>query len=162
MSSPGSSRLRFASALFVTLSICVALLPLLLPRAKAASEAQPRAVLGRLFGQSKAEADAKSAGCITCHTATDSATMHATATVQLGCVDCHGGKPEEMLPPGVAAGSPEYEEVKLRAHVRPRHEKDAASSANPVRAYTRWMQESEDWVQFVNPGDLRVAARSCG
>ncbi|HEV2114309.1 MAG TPA: hypothetical protein VGR50_09165 [Terriglobales bacterium] len=131
-------------------------------RAKAASQAEPGRVLGSLFGQSKAEADAKSAGCITCHTTTDSATMHATGTVQLGCVDCHGGKAEESLSAGIAAGSAEYERIKLRAHVTPRRQKDAASSADPVRSYTRWIQESEDWVQFVNPGDLRVAERSCG
>src|SRR5262245_28586020 len=41
--------------------------------------------------QDWAEADGKSAGCISCHTATDRKTMHQTEAVVLGCVDCHGG-----------------------------------------------------------------------
>ena len=32
------------------------------------------------------------------------------------------------------------------------------SSANPVRAYTEWLKETKEYIQFVNPGDLRVAA----
>src|SRR6476469_8394267 len=50
-----------------------------------------------LLLQSQADADRKSAGCITCHTATDSATMHSTGTVRLGCTDCHGGNAEIRL-----------------------------------------------------------------
>src|SRR5688572_21998858 len=41
--------------------------------------------------QSWADADAKSAGCVTCHTASDRKTMHASEGVVLGCTDCHGG-----------------------------------------------------------------------
>src|SRR5208337_2801520 len=41
--------------------------------------------------QTQEEADAKSLGCQSCHTATDSRTMHLTQTVRLGCTDCHGG-----------------------------------------------------------------------
>jgi cytochrome c553 len=41
--------------------------------------------------QTKEEAAAKSAGCITCHTASDAWTMHRTEGVVLGCTDCHGG-----------------------------------------------------------------------
>ena len=33
------------------------------------------------------QADAKSAGCITCHTDSDQKTMHASEGVILGCVD---------------------------------------------------------------------------
>src|SRR5882672_8848893 len=44
-----------------------------------------------LMSQPQAEADRKSAGCISCHTQTDEPTMHATGTVRLGCADCHGG-----------------------------------------------------------------------
>ena len=41
--------------------------------------------------QSWAEADRKSEGCVTCHTASDRKTMHASEGVVLGCTDCHGG-----------------------------------------------------------------------
>src|SRR5678816_3340539 len=45
-----------------------------------------------LSKQTQADADRKSAGCVTCHTQTDSPTMHTATTVKLGCVDCHGGR----------------------------------------------------------------------
>ena len=35
------------------------------------------------------EIDAKSDGCLTCHRGIEP--MHATASVRLGCTDCHGG-----------------------------------------------------------------------
>src|ERR1700687_3251829 len=41
--------------------------------------------------QSVAEAQVKSAGCVSCHTATDRPTMHQNPAVVLGCTDCHGG-----------------------------------------------------------------------
>src|SRR2546429_7356176 len=36
------------------------------------------------------------------------------------------------------------------------------SAAYPVRAYTKWLEESREFIQFVNPGDLRVVSRTCG
>src|SRR5260221_8757033 len=41
--------------------------------------------------QTVAQADAKSIGCMSCHTATDRHTMHQNPGVVLGCTDCHGG-----------------------------------------------------------------------
>ena len=41
--------------------------------------------------QTLVEADAKSQGCVTCHTASDRHTMRANPAVVLGCTDCHGG-----------------------------------------------------------------------
>src|SRR6202162_5862908 len=41
--------------------------------------------------QSVAEAEAKTKGCMSCHTATDRHTMHQNPGVVLGCTDCHGG-----------------------------------------------------------------------
>ena len=41
--------------------------------------------------QTGAEAAVKSAGCMSCHTTTDSLTMHTSPGVTLGCADCHGG-----------------------------------------------------------------------
>ena len=40
--------------------------------------------------QTTARAAAKSAGCISCHTASDAPTMHLSPAVRLGCADCHG------------------------------------------------------------------------
>ncbi len=41
--------------------------------------------------QSQSQADAKSIGCMSCHTSTDRHTMHSNPAVILGCTDCHGG-----------------------------------------------------------------------
>lgn len=108
------------------------------------------------------EAAARSAGCLTCHTTTDEPSMHATGTVRIGCTDCHGGDATARLATNTAAGDPEYRRTKARAHPRPRLASLWNSSANPVRAYTDWLRESPEYVQFVNPGYLRVADRTCG
>ncbi|HKV03547.1 MAG TPA: hypothetical protein VJO53_00420 [Candidatus Acidoferrales bacterium] len=115
-----------------------------------------------LITQTWAEADAKSAGCLTCHAGIDEPTMHPTRTVRLGCVDCHGGDATASLPPGAARDSAEYAQVKAKAHVRPRDPEFARGAANVERAYTKWLRESYDYVRFANPGDLRVAAQTCG
>lgn len=125
-------------------------------------QASPPNVYSELLGQSQADADRKSAGCVSCHTTTDSATMHPTGTVRLGCIDCHSGDTTVAAPSGSKPGSASYEEAKLQAHPRPRFAEDARSSANPVRAYTRWLKEDLQYIQFVNPGDLRVADKTCG
>jgi len=125
-------------------------------------QAQTARAQSELLEQSQAEADRKSAGCISCHISTDSPTMHPTDTVRLGCVDCHTGDPAVAAPSGSARGSASYNQAKLQAHPRPRFSEDARSSANPVRAYTRWLKEDSRYIQFVNPGDLRVAEKTCG
>ena len=53
-----------------------------------------------LLQQSQAEADRKSRGRLSCHTATDSPTMHASGEVRLGCIDCHGGDNEIQVKDG--------------------------------------------------------------
>jgi len=98
--------------------------------------------------QSAAEAAAKSAGCITCHKTTDSATMHLSGAVTLGCTDCHGGN---------AAAT-----TKAEGHPKPKLPWLFKTSANPVRANADWLKESAEYVKFVNPGDLRVAHETCG
>jgi len=115
-----------------------------------------------LIGQTQEDADRNSAGCVSCHTQTDQPTMHTTGTVRLGCTDCHGGDAGARAAPGVAASSPEYAQAKHRAHPQPRDSKFADRSANPERLYTEWLRESAEYVRFVNPGDLRVAAETCG
>ena len=108
------------------------------------------------------DSDAASAGCITCHTKTDEATMHPSGTVVLGCATCHGGDPTVKVAAPVDVQSNQYRDAKRRAHPQPRISDLWKSAANPERAYTAWLQESAEYIQFVNPGDLRVADKTCG
>jgi hypothetical protein len=113
--------------------------------------------------QTAEDAEARSAGCTSCHTATDSPTMHRSPGVVLGCADCHGGSPEVAAPEGSAPGEPAYEEAKAGAHVLPRYPGAwHAAPANPERSYTILNHEAPEFVRFVNPGDLRVAREACG
>jgi hypothetical protein len=114
------------------------------------------------MGQSQAEADRKSAGCISCHTSTDEPTMHPTKTVHLACTDCHGGNSSVSVAQGMAPDSAEYKAAKEKAHVQPRDSSFKNRSNLPERAYTKWLKESADYVKFINPGDLRVAPETCG
>jgi hypothetical protein len=123
---------------------------------------QDSAANASLMTQPQAEADRKSAGCISCHTMTDEPTMHATGNVRLGCTDCHGGNADVRIATGAAAGSANYDQTKQKAHPQPRNPALANRSANPERAYTQWLKESAEYVRFVNPGDLRVATQACG
>jgi len=111
---------------------------------------------------SREEADRKSAGCITCHIATDEPTMHPSKVVQLGCTDCHGGDSTAAIVSGTAPNSPEYSAVKEKAHVQPRDPAFKNRSSIPERAYTKWLKEPAEYIKFVNPGDLRVAPETCG
>ena len=115
--------------------------------------------------QTKEEAAAKSAGCITCHTASDAWTMHRTEAVVLGCTDCHGGNANIRLPsPSSDFDNPAYVALRDKAHVLPRYPKSWhwPSSANPQRSYTLLNRESPEFVRFVNPSDYRVVRDSCG
>src|SRR5215469_3065362 len=114
------------------------------------------------LGQSRAEADRKSAGCITCHSPMDEPTMHPTKTVLLGCTDCHGGDATARVDPGAARNSPEYLGAKEKAHVQPRDPLFRNGGALPERAFTKWLKESAEYIKFVNPGDLRVVPETCG
>ena len=110
--------------------------------------------------QSQGDADRKSSGCVTCHTSTDSASMHESGTVRLGCIDCHGGNNDVRISQGIAPKSGEYERLKRQAHPQPRVL--MGDAANPMRSYTDWLREDWIYVRFVNPGDLRVAEKTCG
>jgi cytochrome c551/c552 len=100
-----------------------------------------------LINQSREEARAKSAGCVQCHEGIEK--MHQSPQVVLGCVDCHGGNPALNL-------------TEEEAHVQPEHPEFWKSSANPVNSSTLLNRESPEFIQFVNPGDLRVASKACG
>jgi hypothetical protein len=132
--------------------------------AEAAPEkpAAPEVPESPLRRQSQADADKKSAGCMSCHTKTDSQSMHTSTAVKLGCIDCHGGNNEVRAPEGATAGAPAYDAAKKQAHITPRDPAIWKTSANPPLSYTGLVQERIDFVQFVNPGDLRVARKTCG
>ena len=160
---------RFAQVLLATALICAASTAFDVLARTSASErvaGWPAPANARQsspgLGDSLDEAHQKSAGCVGCHNPMDSATMHNTGTVRLGCTDCHGGNAEIGLPAGVARASAEYAEVKKQAHPRPRFAENARSSANPVRTYTQWLKEDAEYIKFINPGDLRVAEQTCG
>ncbi|MDB6015961.1 MAG: hypothetical protein JWR19_450, partial [Pedosphaera sp.] len=102
-----------------------------------------------LIDQTLSQAHAKSAGCLECHTSIDQHTMHSSPNVVLGCTDCHGGNPT----PGL---------TQRKAHVEPRNPIFWQSSANPSDSSVLLNHESPEFIQFVNPGDLRVADKACG
>jgi hypothetical protein len=116
-------------------------------------------------------------GCVTCHAGIEP--MHRYSTqgevlngltkegkdgLGLACTACHGGNPAARKE---GDGPQEIERVKMLAHVRARFpdewKRDGKSTgANPERTNTLLTRESLEFIRFVNPGDLRVAAKTCG
>ncbi|MBI3608628.1 MAG: hypothetical protein HY207_11730 [Nitrospirae bacterium] len=127
---------------------------------------EPSKDLPDLHRQPETLADEKSEGCRGCHEGIEP--MHASPAVKLACVDCHGGNGDAKIATGVERGSDEYEGVKRQAHVAPRFPARWAGpdgryrAANPEGSYTLLLDESPEFVRFVNPGDLRVAVETCG
>src|SRR5450432_1951900 len=115
-------------------------------------------------GETEEQAHAKSAGCESCHTASDAPSMHKSSAVVLGCADCHGGDATVMAGAGLQKGTSEYAALRDRAHVLPRYPKAwrFPSSANPQQSYTLLNREAPQFVRFVNPSDYRVVRESCG
>lgn len=99
--------------------------------------------------QRQKKVNPRSAGCVVCHTGTES--MHADGDddLDIGCADCHGGNPVET-------------QDKKKAHVQPRYPEMWKSTANPERLAAAWLKESAEYVRFVNPGDFRAADLACG
>jgi len=115
--------------------------------------------------QTQQQAAAKSASCVACHEGIEP--MHASSAVRLGCVDCHGGDATVAVPANVTRESTEYTAAKNQAHVPATNPENwmrdgKPSTSNPLYPYTKWLKESADYVKFVNPGDLRVSAETCG
>src|SRR3954466_3311703 len=97
--------------------------------------------------QTSEEAHSKSIGCLECHKGVEE--MHSSPSVVLGCTDCHGGNPTSGL-------------TQRKAHVEPKNPIFWQSSANPNDSTVLLNHESAEFIQFVNPGDLRVADKACG
>ena len=117
--------------------------------------------------QTAAMVEAKSAGCVSCHTDSDTKTMHANPAVKLGCTDCHGGNSDVFNPtPGQTshAKSGSYFDAREEAHVLPKYPDTwhYPHSANPERTYTLLNKEAPEFVRFVNPSDYRIAEEACG
>jgi hypothetical protein len=114
--------------------------------------------------QEGADAQAKSAGCQSCHTESDAHNMHRSPAVVLGCTDCHGGNPAIRRPEGATQGGSAWLVAQNQAHVLPRYPAGwhFPSSANPSRSYTLLNIEAPEFVRFTNPSDYRVARDSCG
>lgn len=125
---------------------------------------QPRRTMQSAVGcgESQADVDGQSSGCVSCHGMTEASSMHRSKAVHLGCADCHGGDPAVQRPSSGSSQSADYITAKLRAHPKPTLPDLWKSSANPVRPFARWLKESKDYIQFVNPGDLRVVEQTCG
>ena len=84
--------------------------------------------------------------------------------IGLTCTTCHGGNP---APRRNSDDPREIERVKREAHVQPRFldewRRDGKfTGANPERTNTLLARESWEFVRFINPGDIRVAERTCG
>ncbi len=109
----------------------------------------------------EAEANAASEGCLDCHSGIDSTSMHSNPAVVIGCAQCHGGD-ATVRAPNYKHGSPEFDALKIKAHVAPKHPENWPSSRNPERSYVNLLQEPAEFVKFMNPGDLRVAPETCG
>ena len=94
--------------------------------------------------------NARSVGCVICHTGHDEESMHIDGDEELdiGCADCHGGDPTETTD-------------KKKAHVQPRLLKEE-DTKNPVRLNALWNKESDEYIRFINPGDFRAADLACG
>jgi hypothetical protein len=105
------------------------------------------------------QAQVKLEGCVACHGQIEPMHRYGTTetlekikdgkdAVGLSCTACHGGNPVSRL--------------KEEAHVRPMFPREWRSSgANPERSNTLLARESWEFVRFVNPGDLRVAGKTC-
>ncbi len=114
--------------------------------------------------QTTGQAEAKSAGCVSCHSKSDAMSMHVSPAVHLGCTDCHGGDSSVRGNPTASDTNAANVAARERAHVLPRypHSWNYPSSANPQRGYTLLNREAPEFVRFVNPGDYRVAREACG
>ncbi|MBX3278926.1 MAG: hypothetical protein KF868_13055 [Acidobacteria bacterium] len=98
--------------------------------------------------QRQARVNPKSAGCIACHTGTESMHHDGDNDLGIGCADCHGGDPAAT--------------TKEAGHVKPRFPEIWKSTANPEHLAATWVKESDEFIRFVNPGDFRAADLACG
>ncbi|HEV2828188.1 MAG TPA: hypothetical protein VGW76_11360, partial [Pyrinomonadaceae bacterium] len=125
--------------------------------------------------QEQATMAAKLDGCVTCHGEIEPMHKYGTTetleklndgkdAVGLTCTGCHGGNP---VPRKTGNDPKSIQQIKNEAHVRANFpgewQRDGKyTGANPERTHTLLARESWEFVRFINPGDLRVAAKTCG
>ena len=115
-------------------------------------------------------------GCVTCHGQIEPMHKYGTTetldklkdgkdAVGLTCTGCHGGNPV----PRKTSDDPQVDRASQRRSARARRsfprewQRDGKyTGANPERTNTLLARESWEFVRFINPGDLRVAAKTCG
>ena len=116
-----------------------------------------------LLLQSQAEADRKSAGCMTCHTATDSC-HHA--------LHRHRAPGMQRLPRRQSRNPRDRRRSERLCSICTAQARSPSSTEEsrqyPAAPPTRreptpsWLNEDWNYIRFVNPGDLRVAEKTCG
>ena len=159
------------------LALLLAALAVLVPAALRASELEkpqdikytrapsaPRGQPGYTPEANWAYVDAKNNGCVSCHTASDHKTMHASPAVVLACTDCHGGNEKIVADKSWAKNSLDYAGALREAHVLPKFPVawEWPKSANPKRSYALISRESPEFIRFINPSDYRIAREACG
>ncbi len=114
--------------------------------------------------QSAQDAEAKSSGCVSCHTASDAKTMHDNPAVILGCTDCHGGSASVLKPHGTQPGDGAYDAARDAAHVLPTLPASwhYPHSKNAPQTYSLINREAPQFIRFMNPSDYRVVNEACG
>ncbi|MCU1265077.1 MAG: hypothetical protein JWM21_1395 [Acidobacteria bacterium] len=136
---------------------------------------RPTPTTKRLLQTPAATVAVKLEGCISCHAQIEP--MHKYGATEmldqlkdgkdaigLTCTSCHGGNP---APRKTSNEAKEIERIKREAHVRPRfpdewQREGKSTGGNPERTNTLLARESWEYVRFINPGDLRVAEKTCG
>ena len=119
-------------------------------------------IVFRAYAETSVGPAATLEGCLKCHSQIEP--MHSfgpTTTLDkldsgkdalgLTCTACHGGNPVAI--------------EKETAHVQPRYPREWMSNGKfriPEQSGPLLARESPDFVRFINPGDLRVAAKTCG
>ena len=114
-------------------------------------------------------------GCVTCHGQIEPMHKYGTSgaldklndgkdAVGLTCTGCHGGNPVSRK---TSDDEKSIQRVKDEAHVRAKfpaawQREGKFTGANPERTNTLLARESWEFVRFINPGDLRVAVKTCG
>ena len=131
-------------------------------------------VLARSIAEQQSAPQPKLESCISCHGLIEPMHKYGTTdtldklkdgkdAVGLSCTACHGGNP---VPAKTSNDPQEIERVRKLAHVQPRFpsswRRDGKYwSANPERTNALLARESWEFVRFINPGDLRVVAKTC-
>src|SRR5258708_37122440 len=82
------------------------------------------------LSQSQEEVDAKSAGCQSCHTATDSVSLHVSQAVPIGGTDCHRGDPNVRAPHDLDHQPEAYQRAQRRLH-QPPQDRESGQHGNP-------------------------------